>query len=55
MSNMAVNDSVTFFGENLHPIDLAVVVAYVALITYVGIRFAQRVKTAKDFFSPVDL
>jgi SSS family solute:Na+ symporter len=34
----------------LHPIDLAVVVAYVALITFVGIRFAQRVKTAKDFF-----
>lgn len=34
----------------MHPIDLAVVVAYVALITYVGIRFAQRVKTSKDFF-----
>ena len=34
----------------MHPIDLAVVVAYVALITFVGIRFAQRVKNAKDFF-----
>ena len=34
----------------MHPIDLAVVVAYVALITFVGIRFSQRVKTAKDFF-----
>ena len=34
----------------MHPLDLAVVVAYVALITYVGIRFSQRVKTAKDFF-----
>ena len=36
--------------STLHPIDLAVVVAYVGLITYVGIRFSQRVKTAKDFF-----
>ena len=34
----------------MHPIDLTVVVAYVALITFVGIRFAQRVKNAKDFF-----
>ena len=34
----------------MHPIDLAVVLAYVALITFVGIRFSQRVKTAKDFF-----
>ena len=33
----------------LHPLDLAVVIAYVALITYVGIRFNQRVKTAKTF------
>ena len=29
---------------------LAVVIAYVALITHAGIRFSQRVKTAKDFF-----
>ena len=34
----------------MHPIDLGVVVAYVALITFVGIRFSQRVKTAHDFF-----
>ena len=36
--------------STLHPVDLAVVVTYVGLITYVGIRFSQRVKTAKDFF-----
>ncbi len=34
----------------MHPIDLAVVIVYVGLITFVGIRFSQRVKTAKDFF-----
>ena len=36
--------------STLHPVNLAVVVTYVGLITYVGIRFSQRVKTAKDFF-----
>ena len=34
----------------MHPIDLAVVIVYAGLITFVGIRFSQRVKTAKDFF-----
>ena len=34
----------------MHPIDLAVVILYVGLITFVGIRFSQRVKTAEDFF-----
>jgi len=34
----------------LHPIDLAVVLAYAALITFVGIRISQQIKTAKDYF-----
>ena len=34
----------------MHPIDLAVVIVYAGLITFVGIRFSQRVKTAMDFF-----
>lgn len=34
----------------MHPIDLAVVLAYAALITFVGIRISQQIKTAKDYF-----
>jgi SSS family solute:Na+ symporter len=34
----------------LHPIDLAVVLTYAALITFVGIRISQKIKTAKDYF-----
>ena len=34
----------------MHPIDLAVVLAYTALITFVGIRISQQIKTAKDYF-----
>jgi SSS family solute:Na+ symporter len=34
----------------LHPIDLTVVLAYVALITFVGLRLSQQVKSARDFF-----
>ena len=38
-------------GENFAPIDLAVVIVYVGLITFVGIRFSQRVKTARFFLA----
>lgn len=34
----------------MHPIDLAVVLTYAALITFVGIRISQKIKTAKDYF-----
>ena len=34
----------------MHPIDLAVVLAYAALITFVGIRISLQIKTAKDYF-----
>lgn len=34
----------------MHPIDLAVVLAYAALITFVGVRISQQIKTAKDYF-----
>ena len=34
----------------MHPLDLAIVVGYLAIIIYVGIRLSKRVKTDKDFF-----
>jgi len=34
----------------LHPLDLVIVVGYLAIIIYVGIRLSKRVKTDKDFF-----
>jgi len=34
----------------LHPLDLAIIVGYLVLITFVGLRLAGRVKTAHDFF-----
>lgn len=34
----------------MHPIDLAVVLTYATLITFVGIRISQKIKTAKDYF-----
>lgn len=34
----------------MHPIDLAVVMAYAALITVVGVRVSRQIKTAKDYF-----
>ena len=34
----------------MHPLDLAIVVGYLAIITYVGVRLSKRVKTDKDFF-----
>ncbi len=34
----------------MHPLDLVIVVGYLAIIIYVGIRLSKRVKTDKDFF-----
>ncbi len=34
----------------MHPLDLAIVVGYLVLITFVGVRLAGRVKSAHDFF-----
>lgn len=34
----------------MHPIDLAVVLSYAALITYIGIRVSRQINTAKDYF-----
>ena len=34
----------------MHPLDLAIVVGYLVLITIVGVRLAGRVKSAHDFF-----
>ena len=34
----------------MHPLDLAIIVGYLVLITFVGLRLAGRVKTAHDFF-----
>ena len=38
------------FGAPLHPLDLAIIVGYLAIIIFVGIRMSGRVKTAHDFF-----
>ena len=34
----------------MHPLDLIIIVGYLALITFVGLRLAGRVKSARDFF-----
>ncbi|NKC01518.1 MAG: sodium/solute symporter [Pseudomonadales bacterium] len=34
----------------MHPLDLAIIVGYLAVIIFVGIRMSGRVKTAHDFF-----
>ncbi len=34
----------------MHPLDLAIIVSYLVLITFIGVRLAGRVKTARDFF-----
>lgn len=34
----------------MHPLDLFIIVGYLALITFVGLRLAGRVKSARDFF-----
>lgn len=34
----------------MHPLDLAIIIGYLALITFVGLRLAGRVKSAHDFF-----
>ena len=38
------------FGAPLHPLDLAIIVGYLAIIIFGGIRMSGRVKTAHDFF-----
>ena len=34
----------------MHPLDLIIIVTYLVLITFVGLRLAGRVKSARDFF-----
>lgn len=34
----------------MHPIDLTVVLTYIVVIAYIGLRVSQKVKTAQDFF-----
>ena len=34
----------------MHSLDLTIVIAYLALITFVGVRLGGRVKSAQDFF-----
>jgi SSS family solute:Na+ symporter len=34
----------------VHPLDLAVIIGYLGLITFVGIKLSSRVKNAHDFF-----
>ena len=34
----------------MHPLDLIIIVGYLALITFVGLRLAGRVRSARDFF-----
>ena len=34
----------------MHPLDLAVIIGYLALITFVGIKLSSKVKNAHDFF-----
>lgn len=34
----------------MHPLDLVIVVGYLGLITFVGLRLSGRVKSAQDFF-----
>ncbi len=34
----------------MHPLDFGIIVAYLALIVFVGLRLSGKVKTAKDFF-----
>jgi SSS family solute:Na+ symporter len=42
----------TFFliGQAMHPLDLTIIVAYLGLIIFVGVRLSGRVKDAHDFF-----
>jgi SSS family solute:Na+ symporter len=34
----------------VHPLDLAIIVGYLLLITFIGLRLSGRVKSARDFF-----
>ena len=34
----------------MHPLDLAIIVGYLVLIVFVGLRLAKGVHDAKDFF-----
>ena len=34
----------------MHPLDLVIIVGYLGLITFVGLRLSGRVKSAQDFF-----